>query len=86
MKARLTLYSKAGCHLCDEMKEVVDRLGSRVPLELHVVDISTDPVLEKQFGAEIPVLMIEGRKAAKFRVTEEELEKVLAGRTAKGRT
>ena len=86
MTARLTLYSRPGCHLCDEMKEVVDRLGSRVPLELHVVDISTDPVLEKQFGAEIPVLMIEGRKAAKFRVTENELEKVLAGRTAKGRT
>ena len=75
MTARLTLYSKPGCHLCDEMKKVVDRLGSRVPLELHVVDISTDPALEKQFGAEIPVLMIEGRKAAKFRVTEEELER-----------
>ena len=77
MTARLTLYSRPGCHLCDEMQAVVDRLGSRVPLELNVVDISTDPMLEKQFGAEIPVLMIEGRKAAKFRVTEDELERRL---------
>ena len=86
MTARLTLYSRPGCHLCDEMQAVVDRLGSRVPLELNVVDISTDPMLEKQFGAEIPVLLVDGRKAAKFRVTEDALEKVLAGRTAKGRT
>ena len=36
--------------------------------------------LEAQYGLEIPVLMIEGKKAAKYRVAEEELRKLLAGR------
>jgi hypothetical protein len=71
---RLILYSKPGCHLCDEMKHVIDAVGARVPLTLDVVDISTDPALMNLYGLEIPVLMIDGRKAAKYRLTERELE------------
>lgn len=74
MKApRLTLYSKPGCHLCDEMKHVIERVGARLPLTLEVVDISTDPDLTERYGVEIPVLLIDGKKAAKHRVTEAEL-------------
>jgi hypothetical protein len=71
---RLTLYSKPGCHLCDEMKQVIAAVRARTPLTLDVVDISTDPGLMDLYGLEIPVLMIDGRKAAKYRVTEHELE------------
>jgi hypothetical protein len=71
---QLTLYSKPGCHLCDEMKQVIDAVARRVPLSLEVVDISTDPQLLDQYGLEIPVLLIDGRKAAKYRVTEMDLE------------
>jgi hypothetical protein len=71
---RLTLYSKPGCHLCDEMKHVIDVVGTRVPLTLEIVDISRDPALMEQYGLEIPVLVIDGRKAAKYRVTARELE------------
>jgi glutaredoxin len=70
----LTLYSKPGCHLCDEMKQVVDRVAARVRFTLEIVDISTDPELTARYGVEIPVLMIDGRKAAKYRLTERELE------------
>jgi glutaredoxin len=77
---RLTLYSKPGCHLCDEMKRVIDTLRARVPLTLDVIDITTDPDLDARYGVEIPVLLIDGKKAAKYRVTEAELErKVRAG-------
>ncbi len=74
----LTLYSRPGCHLCDEMKAVVARVARAVPLALEEVDISTDPKLEALYGLEIPVLMIEGKKAAKFRVTEGALLRLLA--------
>ena len=77
---RLTLYSKPGCHLCDEMKHVIDAVGTRVPLTLDVVDITTDPDLVARYGVDIPVLLVDGRKAAKHRVTERELEAALAGR------
>ncbi|HEX7138696.1 MAG TPA: glutaredoxin family protein [Vicinamibacterales bacterium] len=75
----LTIYSKPGCHLCDEMKAVVTRVIK--PLAGHVrlseVDISGDPSLEAQYGLEIPVLLVDGKKAAKYRVTEEALARML---------
>ncbi|HYE90577.1 MAG TPA: glutaredoxin family protein [Terriglobales bacterium] len=79
---RLTLYSKPGCHLCDEMKHVVDLVSARVPLALQVVDISTDPALEARYGLEIPVLLVDGRKAAKYRVTADDLERTLKANSA----
>ena len=77
---RLTLYSKPGCHLCDDMKQVIEAVASRVPLTLDVVDISTDPELVERYGLEIPVLLIEGKKAAKYRLSERELEEKLRRR------
>lgn len=70
---RLTLYSKPGCHLCEEMKEVLGRVGRRVAITLDEIDISTDDALRQLYELEIPVLLIEGRKVAKYRVTEEQL-------------
>jgi glutaredoxin len=76
----LRIYTKPGCHLCDEMKEVVLRvLGGRDHISLEEIDISSDPALVERYGLEIPVLMIEGKKVAKFRVTEELLTRMLAG-------
>ena len=77
----LSLYSRPGCHLCDEMKAVIARVARTVPLTLQEIDISGDPGLEERYGLEIPVLEIEGRKAAKYRITEDELTRLLkAGR------
>ncbi len=76
----LTLYSRPGCHLCDEMKDVVRRVAQSVPLQLEEIDISTSCELEDRYGLEIPVLLVEGKKAAKYRVREEELRRILAGR------
>ena len=77
----LTIYSRPGCHLCDEMKAVVrTRRASRFRSALEEIDISTDPALEARYGLEIPVLMVEGKKAAKYRIAEEELRRMLAGR------
>lgn len=76
---KLTLYSKPGCHLCDEMKQVIQAVGARVPLTLEVVDISADADLQARYGLEIPVLLINGKKAAKYRLTVEELEQKIRG-------
>ena len=76
----LTIYSRPGCHLCDEMKDVVKRVAQSIPLQLEEVDISRSRDLEEQYGLEIPVLLVDGKKAAKYRVGEEDLRKILAGR------
>ena len=64
--------------MCEEMKAVVARVSARSRIELDEVDISGDPDLERLHGQEIPVLLIDGRKAAKYRITEEELMRKLA--------
>lgn len=79
----VTLYSRPGCHLCDEMKAVLSRVARKVPLEIEEIDISIDPALEARYGVEIPVLLVDGRKAAKFRITELELTKILRARTGR---
>ena len=76
----LTIYSRPGCHLCDEMKAVVTRTARSFPIVLEEIDISTDPALEARYGLEIPVLVIDGKKVAKYRVTEEELRRMLESR------
>ena len=77
-----TIYSRPGCHLCDEMKAVVERVaGSTAPAAtIDVIDISSDPDLESRYGLEIPVLLVNGKKAAKYRVTGEELRRIVEGR------
>ncbi len=71
------LYSRPGCHLCDEMKDIVQRIAQEGGCRLDEIDISTDPQLEMRFGTEIPVLFVNGRKAFKYRVTESELRRRL---------
>ncbi len=52
------------------MKAIVDRVSVRVPLTVDVVDISTNAELEALYGLEIPVLLVDGRRVAKYRITE----------------
>lgn len=76
----LTLYSRPGCHLCDEMKAVVARVAQTMPARVEEVDISTDPGLEREYGLEIPVLLVDGKKAAKYRIRDEDLRRLIANR------
>jgi hypothetical protein len=75
---RLTLYGRPECHLCHEMRAVVDAIRADVPFDLDEVDIDGDPVLVAAYGGEIPVLLVNGRKAFKYRVTPAALRARLA--------
>ena len=82
---RLTIYSKPGCHLCDEMKAVVKRVIAATPAaSLEEVDISTDANLLERYGLDIPVLEIEGKKIAKYRISEDALRNAIASRQSTG--
>ena len=72
---KVDIYSRPGCHLCDEAKEVIERVGRRVAFTLRVINIETDPELEKKYGEEIPVVFVNGMLAFKYRVDEAEFEK-----------
>jgi glutaredoxin len=72
---QIDIYSRPGCHLCDEAKEAIERVRQRHSFELRVINIEGDPALETAYGTEIPVVFINGSKAFKYRVDERELEK-----------
>jgi hypothetical protein len=62
------------------MKDLVRRVSASIPLALDEVDISGDTELERLYGIEIPVLVADGRKVAKYRIGERELRRVLTAR------
>ena len=74
----LTLYSRPGCHLCDEMKEIASPVAKELGCSITEVDISVDSELQARYATEIPVLLVNGRKAFKYRLAERELRKRLA--------
>ena len=80
----VTLYSRPGCHLCEEMKAAVDAAARRQPLHVEVIDITSDPALEARYGAEIPVLLVSGRRVAKYRISSEALARALSGAGSPG--
>ena len=71
--ALVTLYGKPGCHLCDDAREVVERVRKEHPFELREVDISLDPVLCREYGERIPVLALNGEELFDYNVEEAEL-------------
>ncbi|BDB24867.1 thioredoxin family protein [Cupriavidus sp. TA19] len=53
----LTLYGRAYCHLCDDMKVALESLRRDFSFVLHEVDVDSDASLEDRFGDLVPVLM-----------------------------
>ena len=74
-RIEIQMYSRPGCHLCDEAKTVIQRVQARFGFALRIINIETDAELEKQYGEQIPVVFINGNKAFKYHVDEAELEK-----------
>lgn len=66
----LTLYTRVGCHLCDVMKERLDVIAQTHPFTLELVDIDRDAALKALYDHEVPVLLVDGAKVAKYRLDE----------------
>ena len=73
----LTLYTRSGCELCDEMEVTINQELPHFEARLSRVEIGGDPQLEARFGREVPVLFVNDRKAFKYRCSPRELRKRL---------
>ncbi len=69
MTPSVTLYSRPGCCLCDDMKAIVAEVQADTAFTVTEIDISAQPELEARFGQDIPVLFINDSKAFKYRLT-----------------
>ncbi len=83
---RLTFYTRQGCHLCDVAYAEVEALAADWRFDLERLDVDTDPELVARWGDTVPVILVEGRLAAKVRVDPRQLERRLeaAGATRLG--
>lgn len=76
----VTLYTRRGCHLCDDAKQVILEARRRTAFDYEELDIDADTELRRLYNEEVPVIAIDRRKAFKYRLTMNELLKKLAAR------
>ena len=74
----VTLYGKPGCCLCDEAREALGPIRAKHSFELEEVDITRDPVLEREYRERIPVVEIDGDAVCELFVEPEIVEQRLA--------
>jgi glutaredoxin len=74
----VTLYTRPGCHLCDEAKEQMAPLLRRFGATLREVNIDADEALRARFTNDVPVIFLGPRKVAKHRVDAAQLARQLA--------
>ncbi len=80
MNPTVTLYTRVGCCLCDDAKQVLQSAGRRASFHYEEFDIDRDPELCRLYNDEVPVILINGVKAFKYRVDMKEFLKRLAAR------
>jgi len=75
----VVLYSRPGCHLCDEARAILEAERARTPFELEELDIETDDGLVKEYGIRIPVVVIDGVERFEISVDPGELSRIVDG-------
>jgi len=68
MRTSVVLYTRPGCGLCDEAREVILSELARTPFAFEEVDVSLDDALEREFGLRIPVVLVDGEELFEVRV------------------
>ena len=66
----VTLYGRPGCHLCDDARDALLRIGATQPFTLQEVDIESDDELFKRYLERIPVVALDGEELFDFFVDE----------------
>jgi glutaredoxin len=72
--SRLTLVTRAGCHLCDDAAAVLARIGE----PWDALDVDADPDLLAEYGDRVPVVLLDGREHGYWRVDDARLRRDLA--------
>lgn len=74
---RVVVYSRPGCHLCEEAKKVIEASGYRGEYTLEEINIESDAELLRRYRYDIPVITINGKEAFRHRVTADEFRQKL---------
>jgi glutaredoxin len=69
----VTLYSRPGCHLCDEARTILERMRESTPFEVDEINIEGDDALHARYLERIPVIAVDGEELSEYFVDEEAL-------------
>jgi glutaredoxin len=75
---RIVLYTRPGCHLCDDARTAVETVCAELGESYAEVSIVDSPDLERRFGHEIPVTFVDGRQHDFWRVDPARLRAALS--------
>jgi len=75
VQTRVTFYTKAGCHLCDEARDMLDDIASQAIYELTEVDIRSNPDIFEQYRYRIPVIIVNNDTLLEGRIEYRDLVK-----------
>lgn len=75
--ARLQLITKSGCHLCEDARAVVSRVCDELHVDWEELPIEADPRLAMEYFEAVPVVRLDGRTHAQYRVDEARLRAAL---------
>jgi glutaredoxin len=76
--ARVRVYTKPGCHLCDDARAVIAKVCTELGTSYDEVDITGDPTLMDEYGEQIPVTFVDGAQHDFWRVEEDRLRAALS--------
>lgn len=78
MTARVRLYSRPGCHLCDDARAIIAQVCAELGTSYDEVDITTSAALQAAYAEQIPVTFVDGAQHDFWRVDPERLRRALA--------
>ena len=81
LKAHVIVYTRPGCHLCEELKEAIFSAGCNELFTFEETDIDGDPDLYARYRYDIPVVVINGVERFMHRVTKEEFVEAIKAAT-----
>ena len=67
----VTVYSRHGCHLCENAVNTLEGMREELAFEIEVIYVDGDPKLEKLYGHEVPVIHINGEHHDFYKVDPE---------------
>lgn len=73
----LTLFTRSGCHLCDEAAAALRRLQHDLPFTFQEIDVDLDPALRERFGDSVPVIAAGDRIIARAPIVERRLRELV---------
>lgn len=82
-RARVKLYTRPGCHLCEEAKQAMLAARCAGEYTLEEINIDLDPDLVRRYGWDIPVVVIDGVETFKHRLTPSEFARELRSRISR---